>query len=424
MTDRGTISRLAYTAALTSDLARPRCITVSEVCDGFRPRSTPKNPFKRGKGRGGTRQFDRLQGQFNRLQRQFSPLQRQFASLQTIFSLTATICSLTATISTDFTSILYSGGGPVNHLSDHERSRPAGQGIAPLVAAAELVELLQMVDQAGDTRTLSGVPLPLETAWCEQDLGPTYARFGDTRWAAAWRMLLAHARTGWNWVADLQALELTVTGTPPPTRTQQRAVVLLLDSGLLQRHYLYLSRATKRPDHRQAGFVWLTPAGVEMLHACGVEPAQVLQSEWIQMAAAHDPFDTQRNHTAHCVLAARLARAHGYRALLMPAGPGPVRFDLRLTDAAGESWYVECEARRLSRVATRLRKWQALEREQEIAPVVALNPSARRALFEEIILPGIPVRATDLFSLLQGRPEFWIEDDLHPAGGHPHSTGD
>ena len=52
----------------------------------------------------------------------------------------------------------------------------------------------------------------------------------------------------------------------------------------------------------------------------------------------------------------------------------------------------------------RIRKWQALEREQEIAPVVALNPSARRALFEEIIRPGIPVRATDLFSLLQGLP--------------------
>ena len=302
----------------------------------------------------------------------------------------------------------------MNHLSDHERSRPAGQGIAPLVAAAELVDLLQRLDLNADPRTLSGVPLPLETAWCEQDLGPTYARSGDTRWAAAWRMLLAHARTGWNWVADLQALELTVTGTPP-TRTQQRAVVLLLDSGLLQRHYLYLSRATKRPDHRQAGFVWLTPAGVEMLHACGVAPAQVLQSEWIQMAAAHDPFDTQRNHTAHCVLAARLARAHGYRVLLMPAAPGTVAFDLRLTDAEGESWYVECEARRLSRAPIRIRKWQALEREQEIAPVVALNPSARRALFEEIIRPGIPVRATDLFSLLQGLPEFWIEDDLNPA---------
>ena len=323
----------------------------------------------------------------------------------------------------------------MNHLSDNGRSGAGGLEIAPLVADAELVDLLQRLELSGDTRTLSGVPQPLETAWQAQGLGPTYAHFGDTRWLMAWRMLLAHALTGWNWVADLQALELTVTGTPP-TRTRARAVVLLLDSGLLQRHYLYLSRASKRPDQRQAGFVWLTPAGVEMLHACGVEPAQVLQSDWIQMAAGHDPFDTQRNHTAHCVLAARLARAHGYRALLLPAGPershgtralltpAPVAFDLRLTDAEGESWYVECEARRLSRAATRLRKWQALYRVQEIAPVVALNPSARRALFEEIIRPGIPVRATDLFSLLQGRPEFWIEDDLHPAGGHPPFTGD
>ena len=313
-----------------------------------------------------------------------------------------------------FEPIVSAGGGPVNHLSDHERSRPGGVEITPLGADSELVERLQMVDQAGDPRTLSGVPLPLETAWQAQGLGPARSRFGDTRWLVAWRMLLAHALTGWNWMADLRALELTVTGTPH-TRTQTRAVGLLLDSGLLQRHYLYLSRATKRPDHRQAGFVWLTPAGLEMLHACGVEPAQVLQSEWIQMAAGHDPFDTQRNHTAHCVLAARLARAHGYRALLLPAGPGPVAFDLRLTDPDGESWYVECEARRLSRAATRLRKWQALEQVQEIAPVVALNPSARRALFEEIIRPGIPVRATDLFSLLQGLPEFWIEDDLDPA---------
>ena len=300
----------------------------------------------------------------------------------------------------------------MNHLSDPGRSQSRnGLEIAPLVAAAELVERLQELDLSGDMRTLSGVPLPLETAWQAQGLGPTYARYGDTRWLIAWRMLLAHALTGWNWVADLRALELTVTGTPH-TSTQLRAVGLLLDSGLLQRHYLYISRASKRPDHRRPGFVWLTPAGLEMLHACGVEPAQVVQSEWIQMAAAHDPFDTQRNHTAHCVLAARLARAHGYRALLMP---GTVAFDLRLTDAEGESWYVECEARRLSRAATRIRKWQALHWEQEIAPVVALNPSARRALIQEIILPGIPVRATDLFSLLQGLPEFWIEDDLDPA---------
>ena len=107
----------------------------------------------------------------------------------------------------------------MNHLSDHGRSRPAGLEIAPLVAAAELVGRLQRLDQPGDTRTLSGVPLPLETAWQAQGRGPTYSRFGDTRWAAAWRMLLAHALTGWNWVADLQALELTVTGTPH-TRTQ------------------------------------------------------------------------------------------------------------------------------------------------------------------------------------------------------------
>ena len=65
MTDRGTISRLAYTAALTSDLARPRCITVSEVCNGFRPRSTPKNPFKGGKGLGGTCQLDRFLSQLS-----------------------------------------------------------------------------------------------------------------------------------------------------------------------------------------------------------------------------------------------------------------------------------------------------------------------------------------------------------------------
>ena len=100
----------------------------------------------------------------------------------------------------------------MNHPSGPD---PAGPEIAPLVAAAELVDLLQRLDLNADTRTLSGVPLPLETAWCEQGLGPAYVQTGDTRWAAAWRMLLAHARTGWNWVADLKALELTVTGTPP-----------------------------------------------------------------------------------------------------------------------------------------------------------------------------------------------------------------
>ena len=135
----------------------------------------------------------------------------------------------------------------MNHLSDPGRSQSRnGLEIAPLVAAAELVELLQELDLNGDPRTLSGVPLPLETAWQAQGLGPTYARFGDTRWLIAWRMLLAHARTGWNWAADLRALELTVTGTRH-TSTQARAVGLLLDSGRLQRHYLYLSRASTRP---------------------------------------------------------------------------------------------------------------------------------------------------------------------------------
>ena len=131
----------------------------------------------------------------------------------------------------------------MNHPSGPD---PAGPEIAPLVAAAELVDLLQRLDLNADTRTLSGVPLPLETAWCEQGLGPAYVQIGDTRWAAAWRMLLAHALTGWNWVADLWALELTVTGAAY-TRTQWRAVGLLLDSGRLQRHYLYLSRASTRP---------------------------------------------------------------------------------------------------------------------------------------------------------------------------------
>ncbi len=144
----------------------------------------------------------------------------------------------------------------MNHLSGNGRSRPAGQEIAPLVADAELVELLQQLDLSGDTRTLSSVPLPLETAWCEQGLGPARSRYGDTRWMVAWRMLLAHALTGWNWAADLRALEQTVTGTAY-TSTQLRAVVLLLDSGLLARHYLYLSRASTRPDHRKVGFVYV-----------------------------------------------------------------------------------------------------------------------------------------------------------------------
>ena len=146
----------------------------------------------------------------------------------------------------------------MNHLSDNGRSGPGGLEIAPLVAAAELVELLQELDLSGDMRTLSGVPLPLETAWCEQGLGPTYSRFGDTRWMMAWRILLAHALTGWNWAADLRALELTVTGTPH-TSTQLRAVVLLLDSGLLQRHSLYLSRAGTRTHCVLALPAWPAP---------------------------------------------------------------------------------------------------------------------------------------------------------------------
>jgi len=269
-----------------------------------------------------------------------------------------------------------------------------------------------MVDVGGDPRTLSGVPEPLERAWHAQGLGPTQCRFGDTRWLVAWRLLLAHALTGWNWLPDLKALEQTVTGRGW-RRTHQRAVRLLQESGFLARHYLYLSRATQRPDHRQAGFVWLTAAGLQMLAQCGVAAAQVPESDWLRMQHGHDPHDTQRNHTAHCVLAARLARAHGYQAVLLPDDrPTPIAFDLHVTDSAGDGWYVECEARRVSRAPRRRRKWQALERVQEIAPVVALNPAARRALVREITEPGIPVRATDLFSLLQGRPDFWIEDDL------------
>ena len=65
----------------------------------------------------------------------------------------------------------------MNHPSGPD---PAGQEIAPLVAAAELVDLLQRLDLSGDTRTLSGVPLPLETAWQAQGLGPVLSRL-ETR---------------------------------------------------------------------------------------------------------------------------------------------------------------------------------------------------------------------------------------------------
>ena len=315
------------------------------------------------------------------------------------------------------------GGRRVNPHAANGRPREANLEIMPLEGSPQLVEQLQGLDRLGDPRTLSGVPLVLEEAWQAQGLGPAKSRYGDTRWLVAWRILLGHALTGWNWTTDLRALELAVSGTRYSS-TQQRAVVLLVESGLLQRHYLYLSRYSKRPDHRQAGFVWLTEPGLEMVQACGVDPAQVVQSDWIRMAEVHDPHDTQRGHTAHCVLAARLARAHGYQAALMPQGETPIQFDLRVTDPHGESWYVECEGRRLYRAPKRLRKWQALELAQEVAPVIALNPAARAALVKEIIRPGIPVRATDLFSLLQGIPEFWIEDDLRSEGWPPHPSGE
>lgn len=158
------------------------------------------------------------------------------------------------------------------------RTYPRGPAAGPWAAAAELLERLRRVDLGGDPRSLSGVPLPLEQAWHAQGLGPIRARFGDTRWLVACRLLLAHALTGWNWLPDLKALEQTVTGRSWNS-IQYRAVRLLQESGFLERHYLYLSRGTQCPDHRRTGLVWLTDAGLQMLAACGVAAAQVVPSD-------------------------------------------------------------------------------------------------------------------------------------------------
>ena len=57
----------------------------------------------------------------------------------------------------------------------------------------------------------------------------------------------------------------------------------------------------------------------------------MLQSDWIQMAAAHDPFDTQRNFTAHCQLA-------GSRLDPQPRLPGPTEVGSQGYFLGGNRW--------------------------------------------------------------------------------------
>ena len=69
---------------------------------------------------------------------------------------------------------------------------------------------------------------------------------------------------------------------------------------------------------------------------------------------------------------------------------------------------MECEARKKSRRHRRARKWRRQVQVQGACAVVAKTQQSRAALVSEIQGHNYAVRATDLATLLQDPPEFWL----------------
>ena len=171
--------------------------------------------------------------------------------------------------------------------------------------------------------TPSGAPPAVEAYWAEQGQRVVrYTRHG-TAWIA-WRWLVAMAVSGWHFIPDLVALEQGGAGYQWSNR-YRRAYRRLRDTGCIEIYILALGR------YRQVRLIRLSSSAQKLL---GGEGIKVVQSDWEIMSEDHDPRGDQSDHTAHTVLAARMARLYGYQVEILPAEQPYV--DLRLQDPDGE----------------------------------------------------------------------------------------
>ena len=259
-----------------------------------------------------------------------------------------------------------------------------------------MLQRMAKLDWDQNPYTVSGVPPALEDHWAAQGQPLIRSRYLPNPPWLAWRWLVAMALTGWHWLPDLVALEQgAVLGQW--VRRHTRAYHRLRTTGCVETYHLSMGR------HCRVPLVRLTPVAQDLLQAADLTP---VRSDWEHMTAGHDPRGNQQEHTAHTVLTARLARNYGYTVQILPAEQP--HFDLRLDQEGQPPLYVECEARHKGRAPRRLRKWSRQAQLQGVCAVVTKTPAARDALVAEILGHDFAVLGTDLATLLQDPPEFWL----------------
>ena len=273
---------------------------------------------------------------------------------------------------------------------------PSPRTLEPKVAVLQRMAALEWQQ---DPHTVSGAPPALEDHWAAQGQPLIRSSAHPSPPWLAWRLLAAMALTGWHWLPDLVALEQgAVLGQW--ARRYTRAYHRLRTTGCIETYHLSLGR------HCRVPLVRLTPAAQELLQGEDLPP---MAADWEHMTAGHDPRGNQHEHTAHTVLTARMARLYGYRVQILPVEQP--YFDLRIEAEGDRSLYVECEARKKSRSQRRARKWRGQAQVQGVCAVCAKTPAAREALVAEIQVHDYEVRATDLATLLQDPPSFWLTQE-------------
>ena len=272
---------------------------------------------------------------------------------------------------------------------------------SPRTLEPEFTVLQRMaeLDSLQDPYTVSGVPPALEAHWAAQGQAPRRSRYLPNSHWLAWRLLVAMGLTGWHWLPDLLALEQSAA-VGQWSNLHSRAYRRLRTTGCVETYHISMGR------HCRVVLVRLTAVAQELLESEDLPP---VVSDWAHMTNGHDPQGNQHEHTAHTVLTARMARLYGYSAVLLP--PEQPHFDLRIEAEGERPLYVECEARKKSRGPRRARKWRGQAQVQGACAVCAKTPAAREALVAEIQAHDYAVRATDLATLLQDPPSFWLTQE-------------
>ena len=269
---------------------------------------------------------------------------------------------------------------------------------SPRTLEPEFTVLQRMaeLDWLQDLDTVSGVPPAMEAHWAAQGQAPRRSRYLPNSHWLAWRLLVAMGLTGWHWLPDLLALEQGAA-VGQWSNLHSRAYRRLRTTGCIEIYHISMGR------HCRVVLVRLTAVAQALLR--GADMALV-RSDWEHMTQGHDPQGNQPEHTAHTVLTARMARLYGYTVQILPAEQP--HFDLRLDQEGQPPLYVECEARKKGRAPRRVRKWSRQAQLQGACAVCAKTPPARAALVAEILGHDFAVLGTDLATLLQDPPEFWL----------------